>query len=58
MGAAYLAGLSTGFWESEEALRGLREHDEHFFCAMDEEQRAHKMEAWHKAVGRVLTHKA
>lgn len=55
MGAAFLAGLASGFWESEQELRGLRERDEYFFCAMDEHECAAKMNAWHEAVHRVLS---
>ncbi len=55
LGAAFLAGLNTGFWESLQEIRAMREPDEHFLPAMDEATREERMAGWHDAVRRVLT---
>lgn len=54
LGAAFLAGLNTGFWESLQEIRAMREPDEHFLPAMDEATREERMAGWHDAVRRVL----
>lgn len=54
-GAAFLAGLSTGFWKSASEIRTLREADDCFKPAMGEGERAERMDAWHEAVRRVMT---
>lgn len=55
LGAAFLAGLNTGFWESLQQIRAMREPDEHFYPAMDAAVREERMAGWHDAVRRVLT---
>ncbi|OMF27576.1 glycerol kinase [Paenibacillus sp. FSL H8-0548] len=50
LGAAYLAGLAVGFWESREELAKLRKVDKVFSPVMDEEKRASLYEGWHRAV--------
>jgi glycerol kinase len=52
MGAAYLAGLAEGFWESPEAIRALREPDTTFNPAMDRSAVQVARERWHDAVER------
>lgn len=54
-GAAFLAGLSTGFWEDMAQIRALREHDDHFTPKMDAAERDALMAGWHDAVRRVMT---
>lgn len=54
LGAAYLAGLSTGFWEDLDALRALRADDEVFSSAMDASRRSCLLAGWREAVGRVM----
>ena len=54
-GAAFLAGLSTGFWEDMAQIRALREHDDHFTPKMDAAARDALMAGWHDAVRRVMT---
>ncbi len=54
-GAAFLAGLSTGFWKDEAELRSLREPDDHFIPAMDAVERDGLIAGWHEAVRRVMT---
>ena len=53
LGAAYLAGLSTGFWKSTEELAALREGEDRFLPTFDEPMRAARLAAWHTAVSRV-----
>ncbi|MEC4295486.1 glycerol kinase GlpK [Adlercreutzia shanghongiae] len=53
LGAAYLAGLATGFWESIEELLALREGEDRFLPTFDEATRALRLAAWHEAVARV-----
>lgn len=53
LGAAYLAGLSTGFWKSTEELAALREGEDRFLPTFDEPMRAARLAAWHEAVSRV-----
>lgn len=54
LGAAYLAGLAVGFWDSVETLRAHWKIDRVFEPAMTEEVRQEKMRAWKKAVSRAL----
>jgi glycerol kinase len=54
LGAAYLAGLAVGFWNSLEELRSLWQCDRTFEPAMDEQRRQRLLDGWHKAVGRSL----
>lgn len=53
LGAAYLAGLSTGFWKSTEELLALREGEARFLPTFDDRERAARLAAWHDAVSRV-----
>ena len=53
LGAAYLAGLATGFWKSTEELAALREGEDRFLPTFDEPARAARLAAWHQAVSRV-----
>ena len=53
LGAAYLAGLATGFWSDVDALRALRASDEAFEPAMTPELRGELLAGWEKAVSRV-----
>jgi glycerol kinase len=54
LGAAYLAGLAVGFWDSLEELRSLWQCDRTFEPAMEEPRRAQLLAGWRKAVGRSL----
>jgi glycerol kinase len=54
LGAAYAAGLSTGYWESEEELGRQWREDLRWTPGMDEEVRASFVQNWHKAVERTL----
>lgn len=52
LGAAYLAGLAVGVYESRTALRARWAVDERFQPAMDLEQRQNCISRWHQAVER------
>ncbi|MCR9017356.1 glycerol kinase GlpK [Aquiflexum gelatinilyticum] len=52
IGAAFLAGLAVGFWESEEELQALWESDKDFEPKMEVEKVDYFLHFWHKAVER------
>jgi glycerol kinase len=52
MGAAYLAGLATGFWSGPEELRAKRRGDVRFEPRMDANERAERRMLWQRAVER------
>ena len=52
LGAAYLAGLATGFWESPESLRSNREGDRKFDPHMAATEAAARCAQWLRAVER------
>jgi len=52
LGAAYLAGLATGFWESPAELLAKREGDTRFEPAMRPEEREERRALWSRAVER------
>ena len=52
LGAAYLAGLATGFWASPDALRAERKGDVCFAPKMAAGERAERRGRWQKAVQR------
>ncbi|MBN7810102.1 glycerol kinase GlpK [Algoriphagus sp. H41] len=52
IGAAFLAGLAVGFWESREELQALWAADRSFQPEMTEEKRKELIHFWHKAVER------
>jgi glycerol kinase len=52
LGAAYLAGLATGFWASPEDLKARRAGDMRFEPQMSATERAERRARWQKAVER------
>lgn len=54
LGAAYLAGLATGFWQDKQQLIASRQYDGHFEPDMTDERREKLFRGWQKAVGRSL----
>ncbi len=54
LGAAYLAGMTVGFWTDEEDIRQHWKKDRDFVPAMDEERREALLRGWHRAVQRSL----
>jgi glycerol kinase len=54
LGAAYAAGLATGFWSSPAELRENWLEDQRWTPQISEEERAAGYEGWKKAVARTL----
>jgi len=52
LGAAYLAGLATGFWANPGELRARRHGDERFAPLMEAEERGARRAQWKNAVDR------
>jgi glycerol kinase len=52
LGAAYLAGITVGFWQGQDEVRTKWQCDMTFSPAMDEARRSELIAGWHKAVGR------
>lgn len=57
LGAAYLAGLATGFWNSQEEIAALLKMDKVFTPKMDEEVRNKLYNGWRKAVHAAMAFK-
>lgn len=54
LGAAYLAGLATGYWENQEDVRKNWQIDKTFHPSLDEAKREELLAGWKKAVERTL----
>lgn len=54
LGAAYLAGLASGFWSGTDELRSLRSTDDVFGPNMDQARADELLAGWRTAVGRAL----
>jgi glycerol kinase len=52
LGAAYLAGLATGFWGSPQEIWSKRRTDSRFEPRMDKAKAGHIRERWNEAVSR------
>ena len=52
LGAAYLAGLASGFWKSKQEILERRETDRVFTPEMSDEKRSKLYAGWKKAVER------
>ncbi len=52
LGAAYLAGLATGFWKNKDEILERRITDRMFEPSMDSEKRNHLYSGWKRAVQR------
>lgn len=50
MGAAFLAGLGSGYWKSREDIAGFVKADRAFECSMADEERERRCEVWKRAV--------
>ena len=55
MGAAYLAGLAVGVWESREQVAALWRTDRIFQPQWSEDQRTERLRQWHRAVLRAMS---
>ena len=53
LGAAYLAGLAVGYWESKEDVLENWQIDQTFKPQMEEEKRSQLLAGWKKAIGSV-----
>lgn len=54
LGAAYAAGLSTGFWKSLDELAGHWKEDKRWTPQMHSAERQHRYHFWNKAVKRSM----
>ncbi|EHF01288.1 glycerol kinase [Olsenella sp. oral taxon 809 str. F0356] len=54
LGAAYLAGLTSGFWSGTDELRGLRGDDDCFEPRMGRPEAERLLAGWARAVGRAM----
>jgi glycerol kinase len=54
LGAAYAAGLATGFWRDQDELRERWAEDKRWEPAMDQDIREREYARWRKAVERSL----
>lgn len=54
MGAAYLAGLASGYWQDIEELRAGWTRDRVFIPSMEEMKRQELLHGWKRAVGAAL----
>ncbi len=52
LGAAYLAGVGSGFWSGDAALDGLWQLDREFLPQMSADDRAARLAWWHRALER------
>lgn len=57
LGAAYLAGLAVGFWESQKQIAEKWEIDQTFESGMKEEEREKLYGGWKKAVKAAMVYK-
>jgi glycerol kinase len=58
MGAAYLAGLAVGAWDSTDAIEALPRSIDRFEPEMDPMERERRYAGWREAVARALYHPA
>ncbi|MDO4182428.1 MAG: glycerol kinase GlpK [Coriobacteriia bacterium] len=55
LGAAYLAGLTTGFFPNVDYLKTLRSSDDVFEPSMDDQKRQEVLDGWKEAIKRTLS---
>lgn len=55
LGAAFLAGLATGFWKDADSLRALRSSDAIYEPGMEDERHENLLEGWKRAVERTMS---
>jgi glycerol kinase len=56
LGAAFLAGLSVGFWKDRDELSAIIQTSETFTPHMDDKTRAKNLAGWRKAVSAAIYH--
>jgi len=54
LGAAYLAGLATGYWSGLDEIRQQWQVDSRFTPRMEDSERAELLKGWNRAVGATL----
>src|SRR6202012_3708066 len=54
LGAAYAAGMATGFWDSEDEVRNNWAEDKQWKPQMDQDKRDEYYQYWKKAVTRTF----
>lgn len=54
LGAAYLAGLATGYWKDKNDITANWQSDREFLPHMDGSRRSELISGWHRAVERSL----
>ena len=54
LGAAFLAGLTTGVWKDKAEIRSLMAEGKRYSPQMQETERVRLLDGWHRAVGRSL----
>jgi glycerol kinase len=52
LGAAYLAGLAVGFWQSQQEIAAQWQAERRFEPSMSEDERMHRLTIWRRAVQR------
>ena len=55
MGAAYLAGLTVGYWKSSAEINRIRRVDKVFSPKMKDGTRKHLLDGWNEAIRKVLS---
>jgi glycerol kinase len=55
LGAAYLAGLASGYWSSIDSIREQWQIERRFFPSMDPEARERLLIGWNRAVNAAIT---
>ncbi|MBP5198736.1 MAG: glycerol kinase GlpK [Lachnospiraceae bacterium] len=50
LGAAYLAGLATGYWKDKEEIKENWQMGKNFFSSIDDAKRTELLKGWRKAV--------
>jgi len=55
LGAAFLAGLGSGAWNSADELKALQKVDRSYMPAMDEQNREACLQGWNRALRQTLT---
>jgi glycerol kinase len=55
LGAAYLAGLAVGFWDSKKEISNRWKLDKEYASSISENERTQLSKGWKKAVTRALS---
>ncbi len=54
LGAAYLAGIAVGFWQSVTELEAVWQLEHRFEPQMSNQERSKLLDTWHEAIGRSM----